>query len=504
MIYGIINSVIRGKEYSIDIQIYDIEKAFDGLWLEDCLNDVFDSVSPDKRNDKLALLYEANRKNMVAVKTAVGLTDRVDIPNIVQQGGTWGPGLCSNSVDKLGKKCRDQDIHIYKYKNISKVLIFAMCDDLNGVAKCGLESVALNTFITAQIELKKLRFHVPDKQGKSKCHKMHVGKKHETCPILEVHGTVMEDVKFDTYLGDIISSDGRNTRNLKKRIGKGLGIISEIINILSVINLGEHYIEIAIMLRESLFLNGIITNSEIWYSITKEEMKELEDLDKTLLRKILRVPFSTPTEAYFLELGIIPIEAVLKMRRANYLHYLLSRKEDEMLFTFFITQWYNSTVGDWTEQLKLDLCDLNIPIDFEYIKSKSKLSFKRLVKIKTEEFAFGALIDKQNTHSKIKNIHYDELKLKNYFKIPALIFKWRVNMAPLGENFRGGEGNKVCPLCYCHLDNQSMIFQCEEIRKEMKITSKLEDIYSDKISIETARELTKIENVREKLKNENT
>ena len=213
MIYGIINSVIRGKEDSIDIQIYDIEKAFDGLWLEDCLNDVFDSVSPEKRNDKLALLYEANRKNMVAVKTAVGLTDRVDIPNIVQQGGTWGPGLCSNSVDKLGKKFRDQDIHIYKYKNISKVLIFAMCDDLNGVAKCGLESVALNTFITAQIELKKLRFHVPDKQGKSKCHKMHVGKKHETCPILEVHGTVMEDVKFDTYLGDIISSDGRNTQN---------------------------------------------------------------------------------------------------------------------------------------------------------------------------------------------------------------------------------------------------------------------------------------------------
>ena len=44
MIYGIINSVIRGDEDCIDIQIYDIVKCFDGLWLEDCLNDVFDSV----------------------------------------------------------------------------------------------------------------------------------------------------------------------------------------------------------------------------------------------------------------------------------------------------------------------------------------------------------------------------------------------------------------------------------------------------------------------------
>ena len=92
MIYGIINSVVRGKEECIDIQIYDIEKAFDGLWLEDCLNDVYDSLPQGKRDDKLSLLYEANKKNMVAVKTAVGMTDRIDSPNIVQQGGTWARG----------------------------------------------------------------------------------------------------------------------------------------------------------------------------------------------------------------------------------------------------------------------------------------------------------------------------------------------------------------------------------------------------------------------------
>ena len=97
---------------------------------------------------------------MVAVKTAVGMTRRVDMPYIVQQGGTWGPGLCSNTVDTLGKKCRDRNQHNYYYKKKAKVLILAMCDDLNGVARCGLESVALNSFITTQIELKKLRFHV--------------------------------------------------------------------------------------------------------------------------------------------------------------------------------------------------------------------------------------------------------------------------------------------------------------------------------------------------------
>ena len=41
IIHGIINSVVRGDEECVDIQIYDLEKAFDALWLTDCLNDVF-------------------------------------------------------------------------------------------------------------------------------------------------------------------------------------------------------------------------------------------------------------------------------------------------------------------------------------------------------------------------------------------------------------------------------------------------------------------------------
>ena len=238
MIYGIINSVIRGNEECVDIQIYDIIKAFDGLWLQDCMNDVFDSVSEKNKNDKLALLFQSNQRNLVSVNTAVGLTERVNIPNIVQQGGTWGPGLCSNSIDMLGRKCEQQGIHNYMYKGKSKVLIFAMCDDLNGVAKCGMESIALNTFINTQIELKKLRFHVPDRNGKSKCHKLHIGSNHKMCSVLKVHGTEMESVQYDTYLGDIISTDGRNTRNVQSRIGKGIGKTTQIINLLSSVCLG--------------------------------------------------------------------------------------------------------------------------------------------------------------------------------------------------------------------------------------------------------------------------
>ena len=131
--------------------LYDIEKAFDALWLEECLNDIFDNLPEENKNDKIALLYESNRTNMVAVKTALGLTERVNLPNIVQQGGTWGPLLCSNWIDKIGRKCKERNEHIYTYKKTAKILPLAFVDDLNGISKCGMDSTAVNTYLSTQI-----------------------------------------------------------------------------------------------------------------------------------------------------------------------------------------------------------------------------------------------------------------------------------------------------------------------------------------------------------------
>ena len=66
-----------------------------------------------------------------------------------------------------------------------------------------------------------------------------------------------------------------------------------------------------------MFINGILNNSEVWYSLTKSEIGEFEDLDRLLLRRILKAPISTSKEALFLELGLIPIGVLIQAKRIN-------------------------------------------------------------------------------------------------------------------------------------------------------------------------------------------
>ena len=289
IVYAIINDVLKSKQTCIDIQIYDLVKAFDVLWLDDCFNDLWDTLTREAQEDKLGLVYKTSMKNLVAINTPFGQTERKNIPEIVTQGGTWGPILCSNSIDKIGKFSLENK-HVYKYKNIASVIPLSMVDDLLAVSQCGFQSVEVNTSINTLIELKKLEFHVPEKDKVGKCHFLHIGKPNLYCPGMKVHGVDAEQIHETTYLGDIIRDDGKNSSNIKHRVNKGIGLVSEIFTVLESVSFGYRYFEIAKILREARLINAILTNGEVWYSLGSKEVSELQQVDYIMLRKVMAVP----------------------------------------------------------------------------------------------------------------------------------------------------------------------------------------------------------------------
>ena len=221
-----------------------------------------------------------------------------------------------------------------------------MVDDLLAIAPCGLDSLAVNTFINVHIEMKRLTFHTTDKNNKSKCHKIHVGIQSDHCPTLKVHGTVMPEASSDTYLGDIISSDGKNRLNLESRLSKGRGKAAEILAMINNLSLGKHFFKIAMLLRETLFLGSVLTNSEVWYRLSQADLKDIESLDRSLITRICSLPSSTPSAGLYLELGCMRIGTIIKARRLNYLHYLVNLERVEMLSRFFWCQWNDDRKHD--------------------------------------------------------------------------------------------------------------------------------------------------------------
>ena len=126
-----------------------------------------------------------------------------------------------------------------------------------------------------------------------------------------------------------------------------------------------------------------------------------------------------------------------------------------------------------------------------------------MVKVKSKEFAIERLTKKQSTHSKMENLVYKELKMQRYMLNDELnpnqkkiLFKFRTRMAEFGENYRGGRAQVICPLCNVHLDNQEMSYQCPQIKSEVQIEGKIEDIYKEEINVKTVKTIAKITEVR--------
>ena len=172
-----------------------------------------------------------------------------------------------------------------------------------------------------------------------------------------------------------------------------------------------------------------------------------------------------------------------------------------MIHRFFIAQWKYPCRHDWTEQVKADLSDFNMPSDLESLKSKSKSSFKRLVKKKANEFAFKSYLQRKAEHSKLKDLFYSELKTQKYLNTftvadARLIFCFRTRMAEFRNNFKSSWQSLLCPLCLGHVDDQSLAFTCPKLQNKISQKVKYTNIFNENIEKDLVENLKKIVSVR--------
>ena len=74
------------------------------------------------------------------------------------------------------------------------------------------------------------------------------------------------------------------------------------------------------------------------------------------------------------------------------------------------------------------------------------------------------------------------------------VFRIRTRMERYGENFKGGQPTKPCPLCQESKDTQSHSFECRVISENITVNGNYTEIFSpkmDKKLAETAENIVK-------------
>ena len=326
-----------------------------------------------------------------------------------------------------------------------------------------------------------------------KCGKIHIGKESSECPTLKVHEEVMKDSDSEKYLGDIISNKGTLDMTIKDRKLKGYSYISEIRALLSDMPFGHRRIEVGLMLRDAMFVNGILTNSEAWHSISKKNIEDLEVMDRSLLRYITGAHAKTQNEFLYLETGALNIEQTIANRRMMYLQTLLKRPENEITKKVYKSQKKNPVKGDWVDMVKKDFANIEMEMIEEAIQSESKLVYKNRVKKHIRMYMLSELKKKQEGHNKISNICYNDLKTQEYLKTHMLnnhevflLFSLRSrNAKQFKANFPYNI-DQICPMQGCYeVDTQERCLVCEKNILTSN-TIKYEGIFSDTIEKQVA------------------
>ena len=482
---AITNSVVKGKCPPIQVQVTDVETCFDKLWLENCINALFEN---NLKNDMLNLLYLENRNAQIAVKVNNQLSRRTNVTNVEIQGSIWSSLKCTSVMDTLNKHVMNQESLQYFYKQDKHIPIGirGMVDDTLGISQCGNTSIELNSVINSFIETQRLTL------SEKKSVVVHIGNKQkckQKCPKLKVHSALMAESESTKYLGNFISSQGGVSDTVEDRRKKGWGKVAQVMAILESVNFGSHKVEVGLLLRRAILVNSLLFTAETWSGVTERDLVRLEQVDQALLDKLVNGHSKSAREFAYLETGAIKLRHILTINRLMFHYNLLQTDKKETTRKIYEKQKEQTTKGDWFEYLLKDFKFIQEEMDEDKIRKMDKQTYKNHIKEKVKKAAFDHFLKEKEKHTKLNEVNYTELKIQKYLTSNKfsneernLLYSLRSRCHDSKNNFRKmNKHNLRCIFGCTSLEDQRHTFIiCQKIRCQLNLKdTRYENIFSD-------------------------
>lgn len=459
---------------SIYITTYDFRQAFDSLWLQDCVL-VLRKLGVE--NYILKLIYEMNKKAVVQIKTPYGLTEPLDVTDIVKQGGILGSPMCSATTAEYCEQNKGISI------GNATIASLAFVDDIADVSDSFEDALNSHKNALEFASRKKLQL-APDK-----CFIMLIKQRNKEIkvPELEVEGKKVQEAKLIKYLGDFFNEKGNNDDLIEDRAKRGTATTISIQGLMREASLGTHTLSVYLLLHNAIFISSVIFNSEAWSNVTEKNIATLTTIQLRYLKKMMDVRQATTNAFMYLELGILPIKYEIHKRQLSFLHHIVNLSENDPVKMVWRHQTELPDHNNWWCGVKKLMENYSIEYDEEEIKKMSKDRFKRKVRIVIRNKAFEELKKDNASKTKTKNIIYDKYETQQYIKsmypgAAKIILKCRAKTLKIKDHMRYKFTEYSCRWCGVSDETLEHVVNCGHDEKIDNVEQALVEMNIDELS----------------------
>ena len=411
--------------------------------------------------------------NLTAViKTRFGLTREILMEIGGRQGSRLTGRLFAKMMDLLAEEFEGTE-EGFKFMSDFKIAILLWVDDVVSCTEGKENQEKMLKKVDVFARKHKLKW------GSHKCNIMKVGGHNNEMNEWKLGELTIDETTEYKYLGDTLTNDGKNTKNLEVRGNKIKGTSITINTIAANEVLKKVETGVLLELHEKVNIPSLLMNAESW-NLNSKDKEEMRKIEIQALKTLFDLPIHTPNPAIYYAFGILHTDIQVDKRRLTYLHKLITRD---------LTHWTHkalntlteSNIG-WAKSIGKTLETYNLPTEYNVIKTITQQEWKRRIIIETEKQHILRL--KEDCHKKEKG----ELRVKTktasildhitrptYKRQPIkellectkhetkTIISARYRMLECGQNFKGTISEK-CDLCDALDDENHRLNYCSKYR----------------------------------------
>ena len=274
----------------------------------------------------------------------------------------------------------------------------------------------------------------------------------------------MEVVDDHVYLGTIISSNGQRVKDMQDRIKKSKSVGNEIVQICRETELSKICLRYVKLLSSSCLDSKIKYGCALWNVMNnKKTVEDLNRMKPNIIKRVLHLPLSTPSDAIQKEFGINDLSLDIMIEKVILAAETLNREDDRIAKTL-LKALMDKDVDGFCTEVK-EVCEV-LGIGFDELigeKDVRKKLKQRVIHIQEQEMYKRMMIGSKTDGVLLNGFSYDGRTMKYLVELDLIearaVFMIRYRMLPTKSNFPGRWPGSSCNICNFN-DTDEHIFHC--------------------------------------------